>query len=135
MFPYVPAGAVLSLRPRSARPIAIGHIVCYPAGTGDLVAHRVVARVSDPSPGGREPVWLVRGDAGGLEEQVAESGIAWVVDEVAHRGVRYRTDGALGRLLARIAVDRGALHRACTHVGRAAVGLAHSVRARGADRR
>lgn len=129
MFPFVPAGSMLGLRPRDERPIEVGDIVCYPAANGDLVAHRVVACVRErASAGGDEPCWIVRGDAGGTQERIAERAIAWVVDQVEHRGVRYRTDGAIGRALARIAVQRGAPYLACTQFARGALRIAHVVR-------
>lgn len=132
MFPFVPAGSLLALRPRDERPIAIGDIVCFPAADGEIVAHRTVARAPLTAENAHDPAWITRGDAAGTEEHIAESAIAWVVEHVEHRGVRYRTDGTLGRALARIAVERGRLYLACAKLARGALRIRRAVRFAGA---
>lgn len=132
MFPFVPAGSVLALRPRDERPIAIGDIVCYPARNGEIVAHRVVARAPASLATPDRPAWITRGDATAAEECIAESAIAWVVEYVEHRDFRYRTDGAMGRALARVAGRRGALYRACTKLARGALRVRRVTRFAGA---
>ena len=130
MFPFVPAGSMLGLRPRGERAVETGDIVCYPGSRGEVVAHRVLARRPAFCATAQGPVWITRGDALRGEEHVAESAIAWVVDQVEHRGFSYRTDGLIGRLCARIAVRRGALYFACTHLAHLAVRLRRASRPR-----
>ena len=115
MFPFVLAGSVLHLRTRGTRAIRIGDIVCHPDRTGQLVAHRVRSVSND---GNR--TWLTtRGDALEQEERLPSEAIAWVVERVEHRWLRYDTGGLLGRTLSRVAIRHRALHRAATLAARA----------------
>lgn len=116
MFPFVPAGSVLTLRARGERLLELGDIVCYPATTGELVAHRVVA-IEYPG----DDAWLTtRGDANGLEDRIEVGAVAWIVERVEHRWLCYDTDGLTGRTFARVARRRGTLYRAARLAGRLA---------------
>lgn len=114
MFPFVPAGSLLSLSDRGSRAVEVGDIVCYPAPSGELVAHRVVAVEVGPN-----GAWLTtRGDAVGRAERIEPAAVAWIVDRVDHAWLRYETRGAAGRVFARIAVRRGAAFRVVTRAAR-----------------
>lgn len=124
MFPFVPAGSVLSLSDRRSRSVEVGDIVCYPAPSGELVAHRIVAVEHGPN-----GAWLTtRGDAGGRAERIEPDAVAWIVDRVEHSWLRYETRGATGRVLARIAVRRGAAYRVVTSAARLARALRRGLR-------
>ena len=108
MFPFVPAGSVLSLVRPGRQAIGIGDVVCYPAPNRGLVAHRVVALEAHPD-GTR---LVMRGDAQRTPERIPLDAVAWIVDRVEHRWLRYDTASATGRAFARIAVTHGVALRA-----------------------
>ena len=122
MFPFIPSGSVLALRPIQSGAIGVGDIVVYPArlAPGEppvLVAHRVV---------GIEPAgFVVRGDADGcnLEQPLTAAELAFLVTRVSHRGLGYATAGVLGRALARVAVRRGTSWRLAAATARAVLAL------------
>jgi signal transduction histidine kinase len=117
MFPFVPSGCLLEVRLASAGPIRPGDIVAYPGANAPraLVAHRVLRVQREAG-----ATWYVtRGDAQHHEERIAECAIAYVVTRVRHRAFAYDTDGRVGRVLARIAVQQGIallLATSCAHV-------------------
>lgn len=116
MFPFVPAGSVLSLRLQGERPIGLGDIVCYPGRGGELVAHRVIAIEA-----GARGTWLtIRGDAVEEQERIELGAVGWLVERVEHRWLRYDTASLAGRTLARVAVRRGGIHRFVTLAAHAA---------------
>jgi signal transduction histidine kinase len=131
MFPFVPSGCSLQVRLASAGPILRGDIVAYP-GTGDLralVAHRVV-RVEQVA----GATWYVtRGDAQHHEEVIPECAIAYVVTRVNHRAFTYATNGTVGRVLARIALQHGIALRLATTFARVAVELRQRARSASAN--
>ncbi len=118
MFPFVPAGSTLELRARTERAVRVGDIVCYPGPHGEVIAHRVLACDHATH---TERVWITRGDALDAMERIPESAIGWVVERVSRGRFGYRTDGLLGRALARIAVRRGLAYRASARAARIAV--------------
>lgn len=123
MFPFVPTGSELALVRRDERAVTVGDVVCFPNAEGAIVAHRVVACAASHADQTCGPSWIVRGDAIGAAELVPDAAIAWIVTHVRRGRVRYRTDGALGVWLARVAVRRGATYRACHRLARVAVWL------------
>jgi signal transduction histidine kinase len=122
MFPFVPSGSVLALRPAAPAAIAVGDIVVYPArlAPGEppaLVAHRVV--------GIDGATLAVRGDAVGCStiQQLTAAELVFVDTRVTYRGVSYGTGGVLGRALARIAARRGLGWRLATSAANVALAL------------
>lgn len=102
MFPFIPSGSELSVRPFDGGALRVGDVVAFVDG-GGLTAHRVVAIEGQAD--GR--VLSLRGDAQARSERVPVHAIACVVEAVQRHGVRYRLDGPVGRLARAVALTRG----------------------------
>lgn len=92
MFPSIPSGSELFITEGARERTGIGDIICYLSAEGELVAHRVV-KVSQSI----EKSYLTQGDTAPDLTWIPEHAILGVVAEVNWHGVRYRTDGCLGR--------------------------------------
>jgi len=102
MYPCIPSGSALTVREYAGEPLHPGDVVGFVSGSG-MLAHRVLETRGEPP---RQRL-QVRGDAQRHAEELDAESVAYVVLEVAHRGVRYRMDGPLGRLAARLAMGGG----------------------------
>ena len=127
MFPLVPAGATLEIKPARPAIIRLGDIVCYPNAAGEMVAHRIVG-LQRKDMGAIE--YRVRGDAQAQEEVVPASAVAYVVTGVNYRGLRYDPRGRVGRRLALLAVERGPALLAAGTLARGALGALQRLRGR-----
>ena len=92
MFPTIPSGSALNLESAESKDIGMGEVICYLGADGSIVAHRVI-EVSESA----EKFYLTKGDAVPHSAWIPESAILGVVTEVNWHGVRYRTDGMVGR--------------------------------------
>jgi hypothetical protein len=121
MLPFVLPRSRLHLRltdntqPRLER----GDLVCY-LGTGDkIVAHRVVAVRDD----GDQLEYIVKGDAQAWTERVSAEAIVAAVERVDQPFFSYRTDGAVGRAVAFMAVTTPSLTAATAAVTRVTINV------------
>lgn len=103
MFPSIPSGSELRVM-KSDDNIGIGDVVCYLAADGAIVAHRVVD-VSQSM----EKSYLTQGDTALDLAWIPDCAILGVVTEVNWHGLRYRTDGDLGRFFKQRFTQREAL--------------------------
>lgn len=102
MYPFIPGGSRLTVKEYDGGALSPGDVVGY-IGVDGLVAHRVLSVVGEPP----HASVRVRGDAQKQPEELAIEAIAYVVLEVAYRGVRYRLDDPTGQLVARLAMRGG----------------------------
>ena len=101
MHPFIPPGSRLLVAPVIfPNRIRKGDVVGFIGEGGSVTAHRVT-RTSTVH--GRLVLWT-RGDAQEIEECIPEEALCYVVRRVARGPIAYRTGGAAGRLLARIAL-------------------------------
>lgn len=115
MYPFVPAGAVLTVEHVEASRLRVGDVVCVLDAAGETVAHRLTELVAAEGP------LRLRGDAGFGLEEVPLSALIGRVVRVERGPLRYSTDGMLGQLLAQVALQHRGVHRALSLAGRALV--------------
>lgn len=95
MLPAIPSGSILRVVRVRTGDIAVGDVICYLGAQAPLVAHRVIdIRTTNGVTG-----FLARGDSTVRATWVKGSAVVGVVREVHWWGLRYRTDGPIGRLL------------------------------------
>lgn len=102
MLPFIPSGSWLELRPYAGERLHVGDLVVFPSASG-MVAHRIVGMRGAPP----HQVLSVRGDAQTTCETLDAAAVAYVVEAVDTGRLRFRADGALGRVSAALAVHGG----------------------------
>lgn len=117
MYPFVPAGSVLTVEHVEPSRLRVGDVVCFVDAAGEPVAHRLAEPVDGEGP------LRVRGDAASGLEGVPLSALIGRVVRVERGPLRYSTDGVLGQLLARVALQHRGIHRALSLFGRAVVAV------------
>lgn len=101
MLPSIFPGSVLTVEPVNPARVEPGDVLCYIGYDKRIYAHRVLdRRVVDG-----KPHYVMKGDSQSCEEFVPVTASAFVVTEVEYGPFFYQTDGPLGRLFARIALN------------------------------
>ena len=101
MLPSMFPGARVDTAPFSWETVRPGDIVCFLGEQGTPVAHRVFAKRTVDS----KRSLVVRGDAQPRSEIVPVETVFATVSAVDHLGFKYRTEGPLGRLWRKIALE------------------------------
>lgn len=116
MFPFIPAGSVLTLQHCPIGELAPGDVVAYIGRAGEPIAHRLVMTVHADPNGHR--FLTVAGDRSGIREQVqAEAYIGRAV-RVRFRHLTYDPRGLLGQLMSRLALRYRRSHRILSAIAR-----------------
>lgn len=121
MFPFVPAGSVVTLERSAVDDLAPGDIVAFVGADGQPVAHRFLGFEADLQ-GQRRLV--VAADQSGQPEAVPAHAYIGRVDQVRFRRLMYRTRGPSGHLMSTIAMRHRRCHRLLSFAIRRLVGKA-----------
>jgi len=102
MRPFIPPGSVLRVREAEAEEVLAGDVLCYVEQQAP-VAHRVIG-IRETESG---LIYDTRGDASDIIKEIPSTAAVYIIEEVEHPLFRYRTDSALGRMIAQSAVAGG----------------------------